>query len=807
MLPSFRPSTRAVLVAAVALLGPATAAAVEPPMTLAQAAAVPFAIPPQPLASALVAFGRQAGLQVSFDPAVAAGAASPGVTGTLAPEAALRQLLAGTGAVARFGDGGAVVVERPGQAAGDGALVLDPITVEAQRQAPSTATIGTLPPAYAGGQVATGGRVGLLGNRDLLDTPFSTQSYTEELIENQQARTVGDVLINNPSVRVVSPANATFEDFFIRGFSIRAVDAAFDGLYGLTPNARTPVEAVERVELLKGPNALLNGISPNAAVGGAINLVPKRAGEAPLAEATASYLADARLGGHADLGRRFGREGAFGIRTNLAYREGDTVRDDQDERLGLAAAALDYRGERLRLTTDLGYQRDEFDSAFNEGGVTPGFAIPDAPDASTNLQQKWETSRFTTVYGAARAEYDITDGLTASAAYGQSRSDGRVVETFVTVTDEDGDFEASPSYFRIRDEFATGEAALRGTFRTGPIGHQASLVASALWGEFSLGSAGFGSPIFSNIYDPVSVPEPPTGSVSNDVDRLSETDFTGLALADTLSALDDRVLLTLGVRRQRIETDSPDAEGRFVSAYDDSELTPAVGLVVKPLANLSLYGNYIEGLQPGETAPEDAANAGEVFPPYVAEQYEVGAKLDLGSFTATLAWFQITQPNAFTDPVTNIFDVDGEQRNRGVELELFGEPVEGVRLLGGVAYIDGELTGTAGGVNDGNTAPGVPDWQAVLGAELDLPYAPGLTLTGRMLHSSSQYYDQENTQQIPSWTRFDLGARYTLDVRGSPVMIRAAVENVADEDYWQEAGFGLVQGAPRTFLLSTSVRF
>jgi iron complex outermembrane receptor protein len=101
---------------------------------------------------------------------------------------------------------------------------------------------------------------------------------------------------------------------------------------------------------------------------------------------------------------------------------------------------------------------------------------------------------------------------------------------------------------------------------------------------------------------------------------------------------------------------------------------------------LSLYGNYIEGLSVGPTAPQTAANAFEVFPPIKSKQYEVDAKLDFGQFATTLAAFQITQPNSFTDPATNIFGVDGEQRNRGLEFNVFGEPQDGFRLLGGLAF-------------------------------------------------------------------------------------------------------------------------
>jgi iron complex outermembrane receptor protein len=157
-----------------------------------------FDIAPQPLASALMALGRQAGLQVVVDAPAVAGLSSGGLTGTMSAERALQQVLAGSGLMYRFTNANTVAVERPGAAA-PGAVQLDPVQVQGYR-VPAQAMIDNLPPPYAGGQVATGGQLGLLGNRGVMDTPFNQTSYTAELIANQQARTIRDVLANDPSV-------------------------------------------------------------------------------------------------------------------------------------------------------------------------------------------------------------------------------------------------------------------------------------------------------------------------------------------------------------------------------------------------------------------------------------------------------------------------------------------------------------------------------------------------------------------------------------------------------------------------------
>jgi iron complex outermembrane receptor protein len=144
---------------------------------------------------------------------------------------------------------------------------------------------------------------------------------------------------------------------------------------------------------------------------------------------------------------------------------------------------------------------------------------------------------------------------------------------------------------------------------------------------------------------------------------------------------------------------------------------------------------------------------------------------------------------------------------------VFGEPLKGFRLLGGVMYIDSELTHTVNGAFDGNRAPATPKYNVNLGAEWDVPQVQGLTLTGRGIYSSSQYLDQANSKQIDAWERVDVGARYAFKVDEKAVTIRANVENVLDKRYWSSAGAsddsepGLTLATPRTYILSATIGF
>ncbi|HVJ34052.1 MAG TPA: TonB-dependent receptor [Terriglobia bacterium] len=761
-----------------------------------------FSIPPQHLDTAMSAFAQATGMQFFLDAHLAQGVTSLGLEGDFTSDQALRRLLRGTGLTFRHIDANTVTLEK--LPVGDG-TVLPGVSVTGESGS-DTGMIGTPPPAYPGGQVATGGQVGLLGNRDIMDTPFSSTNYTEKTVKNQQARSLADVIDNDPSVRNIWSRSSYADQYMIRGFPVYNDDVALNGLYGILPRQKISAAIAERIEILRGPNALLNGVSPGGSIGGSINLVSKLAGDDPLTELTSTYDSALQFGGEIDLGRRFGADKQFGARFSGVYRDGDTAIDHQSEEFGVGNLGLDYRGDRFRLAADIGYQDQDFKSSYSQINLASGLEVPDAPDASHNFSEKWAYAKTRDLFGMVRGEYDLTDNVTVFAAFGARDSDQTTVGTTQTIINEDGDFSGTAYKFPFFQKAISAQVGGRAAVQMGAMRHDFSLAASTLRMKQGYGFF-FGSSAGNNIFDPVYHDEPDFPHVSSG--KSAETKLNSIAAADVMNFVNDRIQLTAGARLQQIKIGNFDVNtGDQTSEYNEHAVTPAVGILVKPWENVAVYANYIEGLAQGPTAPTGTTNEGRIFAPYRTKQYEVGAKVDLGTMTATLAAFQITQPSAYTDAATNTYVVDGKQRNRGLELNLFGEPITGFRVLGGATLIDGKLTKTAGGSNDGNKAIGVPTFQLNAGAEWDTPFIPGLTLTGRVIYTSKQYLDAANDQQIPDWTRVDLGARYTVDVHDTPVTLRANVENVFDTSYWSSTGGGYLSlGAPRTFLLSTSVNF
>lgn len=174
--------------------------------------------------------------------------------------------------------------------------------------------------------------------------------------------------------------------------------------------------------------------------------------------------------------------------------------------------------------------------------------------------------------------------------------------------------------------------------------------------------------------------------------------------------------------------------------------------------------------------------------------------------------YRIEQPGAgyseIIDATTARFVREGEQINKGVELNVFGEPLAGLRLLGGVTVMKTELKGTQNGANDGNRAIGVPSFQLNAGVDWDVPGLQGVTLSGRMLRTGGQYVDAANKLSLPAWNRFDLGARYNFKMDQRDVTLGLTVDNVANTKYWESAMGGyLTQGDPRVAKLSASIEF
>lgn len=677
-------------------------------------------------------------------------------------------------------------------------------------------------------KVTGGGNVGVFGTKAAEDIPFNIRSYNEALILNQQPDTLGEVLENDPTVRTALGFGIAGEVFVIRGFDLSSDDVGFDGLYGVTPRQLVAPELFSSVQVINGASAFLNGAAPGGSgIGGSVNLIPKKA-ERDMVRATLGYTSASHISGAVDVARRFGANGEWGLRINGSARRGDIAIDEEFHSSYVLGATLDYNNGPLRTSLNLNYQR--LNQKYWRGQVGIGGVVPRVPDADTNYSQPWSQILTKDFFGTFSIEYDVSDQAMLYAKVGAR--DGREDQTTASITVLDavtGAATGSGSYVPREDNNESATAGIRIKLEGGGMSHEINAGAAVSW-QVNRNAYDFSATNYAtNLYDPVIAPAPtPGGFVGGDIDDvfpISRNRVSSVFFSDTLGLWDDRILITGGLRLQEIKTTSYSYfGGARTGGYKESAATPVFGLVIKPVEGLSLYANRIEGLVAGSTAPvtiDDGqgndlpvTNGGAVLPPVKSKQYEVGGKLNFGRFNAGLALFQIDKPNSFVDPVRLIYGNYGTQRNRGIEITLDGEPVDGLRIISGLTFNDAKLRRTEGGVNEGNDAIGVPDVLANANVEWDLPFLPALTLVGRVVYTGKQAVDAANTLELDSWTRFDLGARYVALVGDTPLTLRFNVDNVADKRYWASAynafsafGSRLLQGGPRTFKASASIEF
>ncbi len=663
-----------------------------------------------------------------------------------------------------------------------------------------------LPAPYAGGQLSRGSGLGMLGNTSTMESPFSSTSYTAEVIENQQSRTIGEVLVNDPSVRTTTAAGGFSEDIQVRGFGIAGGDVGLNGLYGLTSASRVPTEIVERVDLLKGPGTLINGVPPGGSIGGSVNVMTKRAAAEPLTRLGVGYLSEGQYGTSVDIGRRFGENKEWGVRLNGAYRDGEASIDRGKQQVGIGAIGLDYRSGRVRWSLDAYTAREDIRNFRPQIGFQPTLlALPTPPDNRSNWFPGTRLELEDNVV-ASRVEFDINDRLTAYAGIGYRDGSARqVFPSTTTSMNALGNFTVRNGFYDSDSRTTSADIGLRGRFSTGSVNHAWVVSAADLRQEVGTAYVTSLRTSPSSIYTPSALPVI-TGA-RNDTARASEAHNYSVAIADTMSFAQDRVLVTLGLREQTVDLDNySTTTGARTTRYKESALSPLAGIVFKLDPRVSLFGNYTEGLTRGGIAPTTARNAGEVFPPFKSEQFEAGVKVDWGRVMTTASVFQIARPNSLTDPTTNIYSFDGEQRNRGLELAAYGEPMRGLRLMGGLTFNDAKVQRAA--TFQGNDAYGIPDKTFNVGADWDVPGVQGLALTGRVIYTGSMYASNANTLSIPSWTRVDVGARYRTKIAGTTTVLRAGIENVGDRNVWLVSGNNyLTVSAPRTFVLSATFDF
>ena len=317
-----------------------------------------------------------------------------------------------------------------------------------------------------------------------------------------------------------------------------------------------------------------------------------------------------------------------------------------------------------------------------------------------------------------------------------------------------------------------------------------------------------------NIFDPVydtTVDEgfkasqvPPTGSFG------ARQNWYGVYVQDQI-ALGQQWHLLAGLRYDHARTtqlrDFPTQER---PTDDAQQLSPRLGLLYRPVSWLSVFGSYTRGFNVPTFAQSPE--------PQRARQYEVGFKVDAleGRLTGTMTFFDLIKTNISTPTgIPNVFDLSGEVRNRGVELDVRGTLTNNWRVIGSFSYIDSEITEdrdpSGGSGNEGNRLTSVPSYTGSLWSVYDFGRFgwPGLSTGAGAFFVSQRQGDNANTFRLPGYARVDLMVGYARRVGPSRVSLQLNVQNLLDKKYFATSNNrnNVMPGAPRTLLGQVRVSF
>lgn len=762
-----------------------------------------FSVPSGPLAQALVAFGRQAGVQISYVPSVASGLITTGVSGSFAPGAALAQILAGSGLSYRFTGVQTVLIERPGSApAVPVGGTLEVIDVQGRQE---TAW------GPVSGYVATRSATGTKTDTPIIETPQSISVVTRDQIEAQNADSAKQALRYTAGVAGENRGNfGGYDIMYGRGFIL---DQYWDGMKlpgaaGVFP-PQPEMYGVERVEFLRGPSSVLFG---QGSLGGLVNLVSKRPSAIASNEVVLQGGSYGRIQGGFDSTGPLDKNGDFLYRVvGFAKDAGNQVDFVKEQRYYISPALTWRPTKDTSWTVKFDYQNDPAVGYYNfvpmQGSLRPnpnGVSIPTSfyagdPNFNTLARTTYAVSSF--------FDHEFSDIF-------KMRQNTRFIDTAGTMNQVlplalEANFLGGNNFdnllryaqaVRERTTSLTTDTQGEFTFGTGPVDHKvlvgvdtqngsfkqafarnASILGSPSAPDISLSNPMYGFQILNPLNDPNSLDNSRTHQTSQQA---------GLYLQDQMKL--GRLSIVAGGRYDSAQstTDTLDltgAGGTGIVRQNDHATTGRIGAVYEFDSGVAPFATYATSFNPTAGTTADSTP----FKPTTGELYEAGIKYQPkgGKIFAQASIFDLTQQNVLTvDPINTAFRSQiGEVRSRGFEIEGRASLSDSFDVLGSYTYVDPKVT-KSNDIDFGKIPTWIPrqiaavwgDYTVREGALNGLGFGLGIRYTGET------FGDAANTIELPSYTLVDAAIHYelgNLDPRLKGAKLSVNATNLFDKVY------------------------
>ena len=676
--------------------------------------------------------------------------------------------------------------------------------------------------------------LGVLGKANAFTAPITVVNYDEQALNNTEARTLVDAVAKkDASVWQFGGESNTLTGLYFRGYQLDARQFSVNGLAGMYGTQGTASVQVGSAQLIKGASTAVNGMDPEGAVSGSVNIETKKAADEGNRKIGLGWFSNNRAQGTFDLGQRFGENKEFGVRANGKLRHGDTPRHGYSEDNKEFALNADYRGEKLRVAFDSIYAKRKTNGgrARMQDIQNANGRLFDAPEGKVNLAPSWQAQNTRGQTNMLTFEWDAFENaqITGGIGYNNARYYGNFASPTVTssgLTYNSGRARLTDQRFKTLSMNLTA----RGEFETGPVSHNWSAAFDRIDRKRTT-YQGARQTKSEEINPRLDIPAKLAKLDSNlgnawiatpSLDTVIKVN--SLAVSDTLGFADNKYRLTLGGRFQAVEQKNK-LNGRKADA---SRFSPMLMAAWVPQPDLVVYGNYMEDLEPSDIRTDDDGHV-TMADPRVSRQLEVGVRKNWGDFVTTLNAFQIKRPGYWRGNTTSGTDFaarknaglaysgseQGIERSRGIEFNTYANLLnKTLRPTFGLMYLQSTVKDYPNFAD--NLVSGVqvanPRVIAKAGVEWDTPFAKGLTLNGNVSYFGKSYQDTQKQYAFPSYTLVDVGARYKTKLGKNTLTVSSSVENLFNKNYWQvqrgqyDRSFAVV-GMPRTYWLKAELDF
>lgn len=633
------------------------------------------------------------------------------------------------------------------------------------------------------GYLATNSVTATKTDTPLIDIPQTINVVTREQIEDQAHHSLADILRYIPGTtvgqgegnrdQITLRGQNTTADFFLDG--VRDDVQYYRGLYN-----------IERVEILKGPYALIFG---RGGGGGIINRVQK----SPLAD-DVIYAGQASVNSFgaydvsADLNAPLSDLAA--VRINAVYENLDSHRDFVGgERFAWNPYVAFRLSDDWKLGLSYEYVNDDRTTDRGIPSIATGAGQPNRPLAGYRDQFFGVPGVNRTKLEAQIAKVRLDGQLASNLNFSGTMLYGNYDKIYVNVfangaaTAQNGTVALSAYSDPTTRENFIAQANLVWDVETGPLEHK--ILIGAEYGDQKSANRRFNGTLSNASFNLANPTYPTVAFNSLARDTISDVRFFSAYFQDQIS-LGDHIDVVAGLRYDSFDIEGTDlfpAVDRPFARKDD-KLSPRLGLIFKPQENVSLYGSYSQSFLPRSGDQFLALSVTQQnLAPEKFTNYELGAKWDIQpNLNVTLALFQLERSNATTpDPANPLASINiGKTRTQGVEFAATGQITHYWQVHGGYSYQDATLAG-----NDFVRLGQVPKHQASLWNRFDVTDA--LAAGVGVIHQSSQFAairTSPTTTKLPAFTRVDAAVYYDLSEK---VQLQLNVENLLDTRYYSDA--------------------